>query len=396
MSKKNEVKLFGKIEWKDFFDENVEVLNEHPFIVESYLEDNEGFIHFESMKKFNTKDVQVSKEPEQVHSQEKISLKEIKLKHALNWGFMQTSAKVVLKVEDIDENIMVSINEAEKIIAQCNLLNRQKANANNPNHFEDRTSQSIRGKVTMADLMAKYDVNIHTIKEIAYMLNIPEIGNEKSYTSDVNIKRIVVELLKKKKDIKSDINSCESYFERLCMDDFKIFIDTSFLMNVNILDLLEITVVPYLEKYQGVVYITDSVLYEISNKLKYPEDKDTYEKALLAQEALKRLSEKEFYQIPESGSVNKTFADAELISIFSDLRLKYNLCLLSNDYKRQKRGGLCGSIMRLSEDPNIDGIKEIEVYTLSQTKNHPELIKFHLNRDVNFNLHGKSPLRIKL
>lgn len=409
MSKKNEVRLNSNDEWEDFYDEEVKVQNDHPYINESYIEENKGFVHFESMKNLvdtendqNQKEVIQNKQTsligliEDNRDNDKVSIKEIRLKHALSMEFIKTSAEV-LNMGDVDENTMMSLEDAEKITAECHRLNKEKANANNPTYNRGNNEQKIlTARVTMADLMAEYDVGIDVIKEIAYKLYITEIWNEKSYTSDINIKRITAELEKQKNSTLEKSLSTDNDFKKLLEDNFLIFIDTSSLMNTNMLELIDTTIIPLLEKSNNVVYIVESVEYEISKKLEYPDDDETYEKALIARGILDKLGKKSLYNEAVTDSVTKKFADAEFISTFCNLRLKYNLCLITNDNKRQKQGGLAGSIMRLAEDPNINGIKEIKVFSVNKKEGKPCLVEFSLHRDSNFKLHDNPPLRVRL
>lgn len=388
----------------------VKSLEEYPKSVGEF-----GFSHFDAMKKMVLPE-KVDKEENivvPVNDKEKpdaieasfggntsqatklVSVKEMRLKNALNMMLVKQVARILKIGEEIDEDGYVSLENAEKIIKECNRRNREKANTNNPNYYENGLNP-CQARATMGDLMHQYNVSMGKIIEIAEKLNIPNIWNQKSYASDANIQIIIDTLTQKDTAAPAICAKEDGPFEALLQKDYKIFIDSSSLMNLNMPSIMDQVIIPLLKKYERVVYITDSVLYEIGNKLKYPYDIDSYEKAKLALKTLKKLNEDELYHIPETGSVSKKFADAELITVFTDLRVKYNLCLITNDNRHMKQGGLSGSISRLKEDPNIDKIFDIKVYAVSQQANDTKVIEFSTHRDINFMLHENAPLRVKL
>ena len=333
-------------------------------------------------KEMEIKDTDIN---ESISTPTMITVKEMKNKHPLNLDLVIESAKN-LNIEGIvDENSLIEIDNVQKIVLECNKINAEKANANNPMH-NSHIKNSPR--TTMGELMREHNVSLNELRQITNALGIPNILNKNSYASDYNIERIVTALNKK--------NTANSYFETLLQQDYKVFIDSCSLMNDNMPEMLEHTIIPLLEQYNSVVYITDSVIHEINTKLKSHSDMETYNKAKSARNILERLNEKDLYQVPETGSVNKYFADAELISIFTDLRLKYKMCLITNDNKHSNKGGLAGSIMKLNEDPNIHSINDIKVFSVNSKKGISELIEYDSKRDSNFTLHENAPLRVKL
>jgi len=336
-------------------------------------------------KEVKTKDIDKS---ESISTPAMITIKEMKTKHPLNLDLVIESAKNLNIEGVIDENSFIEISDVQKIVLECNKINAKKANANNPMLNSHIKKPTLPPRKTMGELMTEYDVSLSELRQIANTLGIPNILNKNSYASEYNIERIVTVL--NKKDTKN------SDFEALIEQDYKVFIDSCSLMNDNMPEILDHTIIPFLEKHNRVVYITDSVIHEINMKLKSHSDMEAYNKAKSARNILERLNEKGLYQVPETGSVNKYFADAELISLFTDLRLKYKMCLITNDNKHSNKGGLAGSIMKLNEDPNIHSINDIKVFSVNSKKGTSELIEFDSKRDSNFTLHDNAPIRVKL
>ncbi len=63
---------------------------------------------------------------------------------------------------------------------------------------------------------------------------------------------------------------------------------------------------------------------------------------------------------------DKQFADNAIISLFSSLRIKYNLCLITNDNSYKKSSNLSQDILDLKKARSVDRIKDIVVFYLSR------------------------------
>jgi rRNA-processing protein FCF1 len=258
---------------------------------------------------------------------------------------------------------------------------------------------------TVRDMLNKYPISLENVIDIAKKLHIDKIWNENSYISDIHIKKI----MKKFNEINSHkANShnpnfkekkvqrtTSTPFEQLIKDDYKIFIDTSSLMNYNALKVLSNEVIPYLKKYKKQLYIVDSVFNEIAKKER-SSDASTVKQAKSARFVLSFLAKDDLYVIPETNSVEKNIADQELIACFTNYRIKHKLCLITNDNSYKKNGKLSKGILNLKKDPNVRNIKDIVVYFINQNKSNPRLVKFEDNRDSNFTFHDHAPRRVKL
>lgn len=276
---------------------------------------------------------------------------------------------------------------------------------------KNRSALSIYKIVRVKDILKYYPLKLENIVQIAKRLSIENIMNEHSYMNEEEVKRVVETFYKdnnKKannnnpnfKDTKSHYKSVkeDSTLEEYIKKGYLIFIDTSSLMNYNMLKILNKEVIPFLKKYKKQVYIVDSVIYEIKNHLakskKY--DKYTVKQAESAQYILNILAKNNLYVIPETHALTKDFADGELISAFTNYRIKYDLCLITNDNKHKEQGKLAGSIVKLKDDPNIRNIKDIKVFYISKDKENSKFVEFSFDRDSNFSLHSNSPERVVL
>jgi hypothetical protein len=283
-------------------------------------------------------------------SKSKVSLREIQVKYALKELFI-FEAISFLGIKDIngDEidygmnilNININKDDEQKVVTKVNELNANNANKYNPlvNNKKVETTNSVKSLTTVERVFEYKSISI---------------------------------------------------FEELIKNDTLIFIDTSSLMNDDMPDIID-DIIPILKKYSKTVFIPDSVIYEISLKIKQ-DNEINQRKALSAKLILTKLVELDLYEIPESHSVNKYFADAELLTIFSDLRLKYNLCLITNDNSKCKNGGLSKCIKDLETSCCIKNIKEITVLYVKDKK----LIKYQEDSDLKTKLHEKLPKRVIL
>ncbi len=321
-----------------------------------------------------------------------------------------------LKMDKIyNENSFVNSFQIDKIVTYISKQKNDRANANNPNYGDKqkkatnptKQEQSIKQTIstgtnkkqrTVQDVVKEYNIPLKDIFEIAKKLNFPKFYNEDSHVYDDQLKKILEYHSNKYqyKVIENKKKKVMTEFELMLKNGYLIFIDTSSLMNYNMFKVLKNEIIPFLKIYNAKIHILDSVINEINKHIKTTKDEATLKQAKAAQYVLKNLAADNLYVTPESISVNKYFADAHIISHFTDLRTKYNLCLITNDNSIKSDGRLAGSILYLKDDPNIENIKDIKVYYINKDGDNPKLIKFDKNRDSNFILHAKPPERVLL
>jgi len=146
-------------------------------------------------------------------------------------------------------------------------------------------------------------------------------------------------------------------FEKLVEKDYKIFIDTSSLMQQDSELIFFKYIAPLLCKYEKKLIIPKSVFNEIS-KHNY----NNHSSICIANHILKELSKFELYG--QTSKFDEEFADNALISQFTSLRLKYNLCLITSDYSYTKNGNLSQDILDLKKSRSTDNINDIRVFNI--------------------------------
>ena len=144
-------------------------------------------------------------------------------------------------------------------------------------------------------------------------------------------------------------------FETLVGKDYKIFVDTSSLMQKDSEIVFFQVIAPLLHKYKKQLIIPKSVLNEIS-KHNYNKHKDIFK----ANHILDELSK--FQLWGTNSKFDEQFADNALTSQFHSLRLKYNLCLITNDNSYKKDGNLSQDILDLKKSRSSEYIKDIKVF----------------------------------
>jgi len=167
----------------------------------------------------------------------------------------------------------------------------------------------------------------------------------------------------------------ENTFEKLVEKDYKIFVDTSSLMQKDSENVFFRVIAPILYKHKKRLIVPKSVLNEISkhNYTNHPNIK-------LANNILNELGKYNLYGI--NSKFDEEFADNAITSQFHSLRLKYNLCLITNDNSYKKDGNLSQDILDLKKSRSSDGIKDIRVFFIKDNN----LKEFMDNTQVkNFN-----------
>ena len=144
-------------------------------------------------------------------------------------------------------------------------------------------------------------------------------------------------------------------FETLLEKDYKIFVDTSSLMQKDSEIVFFQVIAPLLHKYKRQLIIPKSVLNEIS-KHNYNKHRDIFK----ANHILEELSK--FQLWGTNSKFDEKFADNALTSQFHSLRLKYNLCLITNDNSYKKDGNLSQDILDLKKSRSSEYIKDIKVF----------------------------------
>ena len=273
---------------------------------------------------------------------------------------------------------------------------------------KNRDALSIYKIIRVKDILNKYPIKLDNIIEIAKRVQLNNIINEHSYMSEEESQQIINTFYEdnnnkanknnpnfkhqgklKKKSVSTTI------FEKLIRDNYLIFLDTSSLMNYNALKVLKNEVIPYLKKYKKQLYVVDLVFKEISRNEK-SSHVPTAKQAKSARFVLDILAKDDLYAIPETNSVEEEIADQELISCFTNYRVKYNLCLITNDNSHKQGGKLAQGIINLKNDINVKHTKDILVYCINHNRENPRLIKYESDRDSNFSFHDHTPKRVKL
>ncbi len=240
---------------------------------------------------------------------------------------------------------------------------------------------SIYKVYRIKDIAKKYNVSTEYIIKKARVNGNLTIRNEHSYINIIEMKEIMHSLIDtkdSKMSIKNELTSSCSTISECIEKEYLIFIDTSSLMQYNMLNALNNEVVPYLRKYNRQLYIVDSVLYELNHlsSIKAEKGSTLSKQVQSAQFILSILNQEKLFVVPETNCPTKTFADEELISCFTNYRTKYDLCLVTNDNSMRKNGNLAGSILKLSHDQPINGIKDIKVFSVSKMKDDFKFIPF--------------------
>lgn len=146
-----------------------------------------------------------------------------------------------------------------------------------------------------------------------------------------------------------------SHFQKILQKDYKIFVDTSSLMQKDSEYVFFKIIAPLLRKYEQKLYVPKSVINEISNHL----DNGNKEVSR-ANKILDSYAEDQLYIIEKRFDEN--YADNAIVSLFTLLRLKYDLCLITNDNSYKKDGNLSQDIIDLKKSRSTDGIKDIRVF----------------------------------
>lgn len=168
-------------------------------------------------------------------------------------------------------------------------------------------------------------------------------------------------------------------FEKVISNDYKVFVDTSSLLQDNSEYIFFKIIAPLLCLHQKQIIIPKSVYNEVykhsrSNKVKNINS---------GIKILNDFAENNLYVI--ESTFDKEFADNAIISLFSSLRIKYHLCLITNDNSYKKSGNLSQDILDLKNARSVDRIKDIVVFYLGQKDNNIVQFKNNSRSSVGYN-----------
>lgn len=148
-------------------------------------------------------------------------------------------------------------------------------------------------------------------------------------------------------------------FEDLLQKDYKVFVDTSSLMQEDSEYIFFRIIAPLLIQYNQKLIVPKSVYNEILNHIAN-NNKDV----IRAKKILDSYAEYELYVIEKKFDEN--YADNAILSLFSSLRLKYDLCLITNDNSYKKGGNLSQDVLDLRKSRSTNGIKDIRVFFIKK------------------------------
>lgn len=341
----------------------------------------------------------------ELKSQDRLSIKELQREYSLKEAFIFEAINI-LGIKDIDGKaietdmdsklVYIYKSHSEQIVKKTHEINT--IHANKKNLLLNGKITPVR-KISMNELSIISGIDLAVLIQKARALKIKFIYNGDSYVNINSCMQIIRSFQKKYNSFtivkKASSTVAEtSIFEKLIIQGTLFFIDTSSLMNDDMPDVMNNIIIPVLKKHKKRVTVTDSVIYEIEEQMENVTNVESQRKAFLAQSILDTLAQDDLYQTPENYSVNKDFADPEIITMVTDLRLKYNICVITNDNSKKNGGGLSNSIMELQTSTCIraNSIKDISVLYVKNKK----LVQYESNRDVSFTLHDKAPIRVLL
>ena len=183
-------------------------------------------------------------------------------------------------------------------------------------------------------------------------------------------------------------------FEEIVKKDYKIFVDTSSLMQKDSDYVFFRIIAPILYKYQKKLIIPKSVYNEISKHWH-----NNHPNIEIASKILSEMSK--FNLIGTNSKFDEDFADNVILAQFQSLRLKYNLCLITNDNSNKKDGNLSQDILDLKKSRAVDNIKDIRVFYIKnknivEFKNKTEKSNKQKNKktDKNYNFQFSLPKKV--
>lgn len=168
-------------------------------------------------------------------------------------------------------------------------------------------------------------------------------------------------------------------FEKVISGDYKVFVDTSSLLQDNSEYIFFKIIAPLLCLHQKQIIIPKSVYNEVYKHSRSSKIKNINSGIKI----LNDFAENNLYVV--ESTFDKQFADNAIISLFSSLRIKYNLCLITNDNSYKKSGNLSQDILDLKNARSVDRIKDIVVFYLSRKDRNIVQFKNNSRRPVGYN-----------
>lgn len=158
---------------------------------------------------------------------------------------------------------------------------------------------------------------------------------------------------------------------RTIVNNYKIFIDTSSLLHDHADKIFSIFLLRMLideNKFSNnsIVIIPKKVVEELQKHVT-SSDKELSRKANIALNIINKYLNYEIASI--HGDKNDSFADNLFLSVFTKFRIKYNLCLITQDID------LSNDILSLNQSSSVKHIKKILVHRIGNTN---KLQEFHL------------------
>jgi len=316
----------------------------------------------------------------------------VKLITKSKFGFIKSTSdeEFYFKFEDF---------KFEKDLIDLTLDDTVKFNVKKATKGKNKIASSLYKIVNIQDILTNYPISLESIIQISQQIGIESNLTEHSYISQVDFQKILDTFYtlnnQKANTNNPNYKNNPTVFEKLIKDNYLIFLDTSSLMNFNALKVLQNEIIPYLKKYKKRLYVVELVLKEIqrNEKSSHPA---TAKQAKSATYVLNALAKDDLYAIPDTNSVETRIADQELITSFTNYRVKYDLCLITNDNSHKKGGKLAQGIMNLKNDINVKHTKDIVVYSINHDKKHPKLVKYESIEKDTPSLDIYKPKRVKL
>ena len=148
-------------------------------------------------------------------------------------------------------------------------------------------------------------------------------------------------------------------FKKVISNGYKVFVDISSLLQDNSEYVFFKIIAPLLCLNCKKIIVPKSVYNEIYKHSRSKKIRNINSGIKI----LNAFAEKQLYVVERK--FDKPFADNAIISLFSSLRIKYNLCLITNDNSYRKSGNLSQDILDLKYARSVDGIKDIVVFYVS-------------------------------
>jgi rRNA-processing protein FCF1/tRNA A-37 threonylcarbamoyl transferase component Bud32 len=162
-------------------------------------------------------------------------------------------------------------------------------------------------------------------------------------------------------------------------NDYKVFADTNaFMAKISVKVFSELAAVLQINKKK--LYVPKSVINEIKNQSK------TYR----GKQANKILEDFKKYDLLRiETKFDEKYADDPIQALFLSLRLKYNLCLITNDNSKFKDGNLAQDILDLKRSRSTDFIKDIKVFSFDSQRIYEFKDRYEIENEMESTMENK-------